>query len=287
MSCDLDIAKCFDFATERVLQAGKILKCGQDEKIIYNKNEGDFVTNYDQQIEKLFIDGLAKEFPDHRIIAEEMVFAMQKMPELTDAPTWFLDPIDGTINFMHSLPYFGISVALMICKELVLGIIYNPSNSEFYSAIKGKGAFLNGKPIHVSNITDLKQAMLGIDASAVKFVKKDKDMYTARLTALIEATQVNRNIGSAALSMAYVAQGIIDILYDDVFLKPWDVAAGTLLIREAGGTVIDSKGGTYDIMKAKTIAAANNSLAQEISKIIIDTDLKKKKIQKNLTQGKK
>jgi len=82
-----------------------------------------------------------------------MVFAMQKMPELTDAPTWFLDPIDGTINFMHSLPYFGISVALMICKELVLGIIYNPSNSEFYSAIKGKGAFLNGKPIHVSNIT--------------------------------------------------------------------------------------------------------------------------------------
>lgn len=97
-----------------------------------------------------------------RIIAEETVAAMQKMPELTDAPTWFLDPLDGTINFMHSFPYFSISIALMVSKVLVLGIIYNPSNSEFYSAIKGKGVFLNGKPIHVSNITGNAQAILSI-----------------------------------------------------------------------------------------------------------------------------
>ncbi|KYN12468.1 PREDICTED: inositol monophosphatase 2-like [Trachymyrmex cornetzi] len=288
MSCDLDIAKCFDFATELVLQAGKILKSGEDEQIIYKKNKEDFVTNYDQQIEKLFIDGLAKEFPDHRIIAEETVFTMQKMPELTDAPTWFLDPIDGTINFMHSLPYFCISIALMVRKEFVLGIIYNPSNSEFYSAIKGKGAFLNGKPIHVSNITDLKQAMIGSDVSIIKYVKKDKDIYTAKLIALIEATQTIRCIGSAALSMAYLARGIIDVLHADGVLKPWDIAAGTLLIREAGGTVIDSKGGIYDIMKANITAAANESLTREIFKINIDTDLKRKeKDSKNLTQGNK
>lgn len=78
---------------------------------------------------------------------------MEKMPELTDAPTWFLDPIDGTINFMHLFPHFCISVALTVCKELVLGIIYNPSNSELYTAIKGKGAFLNGKPIRTSKVT--------------------------------------------------------------------------------------------------------------------------------------
>ncbi|KAG5326504.1 VTC4 phosphatase, partial [Acromyrmex heyeri] len=187
---------------------GKILKCGEDEKVIYNKNEGDFVTNYNQQIEKLFIDSLSKEFPNHRIIAEETVFAMQKMPELTDAPTWFLDPIDGTINFMHSLPYFNISIALMIRKVLVLGIIYNPLNSEFYTATKGKSAFLNGKPIHVSNIT----------------VINAKLMITAKLIIIIIFT-----------------------------------------------------GSTYDIMKANTIAAANKSLAREISKIIIDTDLTQRK----------
>ncbi|XP_018300432.1 inositol-phosphate phosphatase [Mycetomoellerius zeteki] len=203
MSCDLDIAKCFDFVKELTLQAGKILKCGKDEKIIYNKNKGDFVTNYDQQIEKIFIDGLSKEFPDHKIIAEETVAAMQKMPELTDAPTWFLDPLDGTINFMHSFPYFSISIALMVSKVLVLGIIYNPSNSEFYSAIKGKGVFLNGKPIHVSNITDLKQAMIAINVPVIKQVKTDKDV--TRAIALIEATQTNRNIGSAALGLAYIA----------------------------------------------------------------------------------
>lgn len=88
-----------------------------------------------------------------RIIAEEMTHAMEKMPELTDAPTWFLDPIDGTVNFMHSFPIFSISLALTVCKEVVLGIIYDPRNSELYTAIKGKGAFLNGKLIRTSKIT--------------------------------------------------------------------------------------------------------------------------------------
>lgn len=88
-----------------------------------------------------------------RIIAEETVTVMEKMPELTDAPTWLLDPIDGTINFMHLFPHFCISIGLTVRKELVLGIIYNPSNSELYTAIKGKGAFLNGAPIHTSKVT--------------------------------------------------------------------------------------------------------------------------------------
>ncbi|KYN01586.1 Inositol-phosphate phosphatase, partial [Cyphomyrmex costatus] len=252
-----------------------ILECSvKDEKIIYNKNEWDFVTNYDQQIEKMFIKGLSKEFPDHKIIAEETVATMQKMPELTDAPTWLLDPIDGTINFMHSFPQFCISIALTVHKVPVLGIIYNPLSLEFYSAIKGKGAFLNGKPIHVSNITDLKKAMLVLDPSAIKIVGKDKDIYAARVNALIEATQVTRNFGSAALSLAYLARGIIDCFHLDNVLKPWDVAAGILIIREAGGTVIDSKGAAYDIMKPNTTAAANENLAREISTLIIDTDLK-------------
>lgn len=272
MSSDLDIEKCFEFAKELTLQAGKLLECNsKDEKIIYNKGNWDFVTNYDHKIEKIFIDSLSKEFPDHKIIAEETIHAMEKMPELTDAPTWFLDPIDGTINFIHLFPYFSISVALTVCKELVLGIIYDPWNSELYTAIKGKGAFLNGKPICTSKVSEMKEALFLYEMSFMKL--KEKDIYIARMIALTEEMQVARNIGSAALSLAYVARGVADCLHHDI-LKPWDVAAGTLILREAGGTVLDTKGGVYDIMKPNTIAAANETLARNISKLIIDTDLK-------------
>ncbi|KAG5307131.1 IMPA1 monophosphatase, partial [Acromyrmex insinuator] len=96
MSTQKELYYCYDFILDFTIKSEKILKCGEDEKVIYNKNEENFVINYNQQIEKLFIDSLSKEFSNHRIIAEETVFAMQKMPELTDAPTWFLDPIDGT-----------------------------------------------------------------------------------------------------------------------------------------------------------------------------------------------
>ncbi|XP_011697296.1 PREDICTED: inositol monophosphatase 2-like isoform X1 [Wasmannia auropunctata] len=275
MSNDLDIARCFEFAKELTLQAGKIIKCSvEDEKVVYNKGEWDFVTNFDQKIEKFFIDGLSREFPDHKIIAEETVTEMQKMPELTNAPTWFLDPIDGTVNFIHSLPHICISLGLTVCKELVLGIIYNPLNSELYSAIKGKGAFLNGKPIRTSKIIDLKKAMLVLDPSLIKIIEKDKDIFSARVDALIEATQVVRNFGSAALTLAYIARGATDCLHIDNILKPWDVAAGTLIVREAGGIVINTKGGAYDIMKPNTIAAANETLARDMSKLIVDTDLK-------------
>ncbi|XP_011868922.1 PREDICTED: inositol monophosphatase 3-like [Vollenhovia emeryi] len=271
MSSDPDIAKCFEFAKELTLQAGKILECFKDEKVVYHKGEWDFVTDCDHKIEKILIDGLSREFPDHKIIAEETVNAIGKMPELTDAPTWLLDPIDGTVNFMHSFPHFCISVALTVCKELVLGIIYNPSSTELYTAIKGKGAFLNGKPIRTSKVTELKKALLMIES--VTKVQKNRDIYAARLDALDKATQIARNIGSAALSLAYVAQGSADCVHSD-HVKVWDVAAGTLILREAGGTVLDTKGGVYDIMKPNTIAASNETLAREMSKLIIDTDLK-------------
>ncbi|XP_012536424.1 inositol-phosphate phosphatase [Monomorium pharaonis] len=273
MSSNLDIIKCFEFAKELTLQAGKILECNfENQKVVQSKGEWDFVTDSDYRIEKIFIDGLSKRFPDHKIIAEETT-SMEKMPELTDAPTWFLDPIDGTVNFIHSFPHVCISLALTVCKELVLGIIYNPLNSELYSAIKGQGAFLNEKPIRTSKVTELKKALQMNDPSIMKLIKRNRDIYAARIDALIEITQVTRNIGSAALILAYVARGAVDCFHFDG-LQPWDVAAGTLIIREAGGVVIDTKGGTYDIMNPHTIAAANETLAREMSKVIIETDLK-------------
>ncbi|XP_077267848.1 inositol monophosphatase 2-like isoform X2 [Temnothorax americanus] len=233
----------------------------------------DFVTEHDQKIEKILIDGLSREFPDHKIIAEETI-GTGEMPGLTDAPTWFIDPIDGTHNFIHLFPHFCISVGLTVRKELALGIIYNPSNSELYTAIKGKGAFLNGKPIHTSKVTELKKALVMLEPFVWKLELKDNSIQIPRMNALVEATHITRCIGSAALTLAYIARGVADCFFLDTHLRAWDVAAGTLILREAGGTVIDTKGGVYDIMKPNTIAASNETLAQEISKLIIDTDLK-------------
>ncbi|XP_067211466.1 inositol monophosphatase 1-like isoform X2 [Linepithema humile] len=254
MSSDLDITKCFEFAKELTLQAGKLLKCGfEAEKIVERKEaEWDFVTDFDQRIEKMFIDGLSEEFPDHIIVAEEAAGATGKVPELTDAPTWLIDPIDGTLNFVHTFPHACISVGLTVRKEPVLGIVYNPMNSELYTAIK-----------------ELKNAVQAFEMTG----SKHKDIYMGRLEALLGATQATRSVGSAALDMAYVARGAVDCFHMDG-LKVWDVAAGTLIVREAGGTVIDTKGGVYNIMKPNTVAAANETLAREMSKLIVDTDLK-------------
>ncbi|XP_071629683.1 inositol monophosphatase 2-like isoform X2 [Temnothorax longispinosus] len=232
----------------------------------------DFVTEHDHKIEKILIDGLSKEFPDHKIIAEETI-GTGEMPGLTNAPTWFIDPIDGTHNFIHLFPHFCISVGLTVRKELALGIIYNPSNSELYTAIKGKGAFLNGKPIHTSKVTELKEALVMLEPFVWKLELKNS-IQIPRMNALVEATHITRCIGSAALTLAYIARGVADCFYLDTQLRPWDVAAGTLILREAGGTIIDTKGGVYDIMKPNTIAASNKTLARKISKLVIDTDLK-------------
>ncbi|XP_071558248.1 inositol monophosphatase 2-like isoform X2 [Temnothorax nylanderi] len=254
MSSDLDIAKCFEFAKELTLRAGKRLKCSfEDEKVVYNKDMGygymDFVTEYDHKIEKILIDGLSREFPDHKIIAEETI-GTGEMPELTDAPTWIIDPIDGTHNFIHLFPHFCISVGLTVRKELAL---------------------------------ELKKALIMLEPYIWKIgLVEDKNTQIPAMDALVKATHITRCIGSAALHLAYIARGAADCFYLDTHLKAWDVAAGTLILREAGGTVIDTKGGVYDIMKPNTIAASNETLAREISKLIIDTNLKtqRKRLQK-------
>lgn len=268
-----DIARYFEFAKNLTLEAGKFIQnANKLEKIVKSKTiETDLVTNFDNKIEEFLFKSLIKEYPDHKFIGEEKT-SQSKLSELTDAPTWIIDPIDGTVNFVHSFPQFCISVGLSICKEIVLGIIYNPSNCELYTAKKGQGAFLNGEPIRVSNVTELKKTMLAYETGSVKMFK-ERDIAVGRLLALFDACQAVRNIGSAALSLAYVAKGVIDCFQMDG-LQPWDVAAGMLIVTEAGGTLLDSKGGPFNLMKPDTVAACKTQLACEVTKLLVDTDLK-------------
>lgn len=148
-----ELQKYYDVALDLVMKCGPIMREG------YEKTESNFevksafydlVTVYDKQIEDILISGLQEKFPQSKVIGEEESAANKRLSELTDAPTWIIDPIDGTTNFINRIPHCCISVGLAINKELVVGVVYNPIANEMYSAFKGHGAYLNGKPIQVS-----------------------------------------------------------------------------------------------------------------------------------------
>nr|XP_033201481.1 inositol monophosphatase 3-like isoform X1 [Bombus vancouverensis nearcticus] len=275
MSSELDIRNYFEFAKELILKAGEVFKCGfEGEKIVESKaHEWDLVTDYDKKIEDILIKSLKEKFPDHEFIGEETTASVKNAPVLTDKPTWLIDPIDGTINYINANPNTCISVALAVCKKIVVGIIYNPITSELYTAIKGHGAFLNDKPIKTSRNTELRKSLIELELFSLRIPSKNRDIRWGRFEALLNASQGIRFLGSAAMALAYVAKGAIDCFQMD-HLQPWDVAAGVLIICEAGGTVIDTKDEEYNVMKPKTIAAANETLAMEIKQLITDTDLK-------------
>ncbi|XP_046739929.1 inositol monophosphatase 2-like [Diprion similis] len=278
-----EIEHFFQVAKLLTLEAAEVIKDGINElKDIETKSsDKDLVTKYDKEVERLLFEKLSNEFPDHKFIGEETSSTNKEIPELTDAPTWIIDPIDGTTNFVHRFPQICISVALVINKRLEIGIIYNPCYDEMYTAKKGQGASLNGKSIRPSSTKELKKSLVNLETSAL-FTTSKTDIGLARFNAIIEVAHGVRTIGSAALALAFVARGIIDVFHMDG-LKSWDVAAGCLILTEAGGTIIDTKGGIFNFMAPKVIAAANEVLAIETSKLIIETDLKtlRKRLKKN------
>ncbi|XP_076645723.1 uncharacterized protein LOC143355098 [Halictus rubicundus] len=283
MSSKQDIWSYFEFARDLTLKAGEIFKCGfEGEKNVNTKiNEWDLVTDYDKKIEELLITGLKVKFPDHEFIGEESA-VVGEPKQLTDKPTWIIDPIDGTINYVNSFPYACISVGLTVCKELVAGIIYNPLSNELYTAVKGEGAFLNGKPIKTSNVTELKKALIEVEVFTLRSFSKNRDIRVARFEAILESTRGIRFIGSAALALAFVAKGALDCFQMDI-LQPWDVAAGVLLVREAGGSINSIKSCEFDLMKPDVLATANETLATELKSLIVNTDLKT--LRKRLTRS--
>lgn len=154
--CEKKLKEYHDVAVDLVTQCGPIFEEGYNKtnkEVTVKAAFFDFVTVYDRQIEDKLTEGLLKAFPESRFIGEESLAGVKQLPELTNAPTWIIDPIDGTTNYIHRIPHCGISVALAVDRELVVGIIYNPAANEMFTTQKGHGAFLNGKPIQVSGAT--------------------------------------------------------------------------------------------------------------------------------------
>ncbi|MBR5288809.1 MAG: inositol monophosphatase [Clostridia bacterium] len=210
-----------------VRHAGEIIRRREDMVIEEKEGHANFVTTIDENVQAYLLDALAQLRPDAVAIGEEKI-----NEALSDEPTWIVDPVDGTTNLIHDYRASAVSIALLQKREPVAGAVYNPYTDEFFYAEKGKGATLNGRPIHVSQFP-LDKALVGFGTSPydAELARVSLDMAHAFL---VSAADIRR-CGSAALDLAHLACGRHDVFFE-LNLKPWDYAAGALLVTEAGGT---------------------------------------------------
>ncbi|XP_055630559.1 uncharacterized protein LOC129771170 [Toxorhynchites rutilus septentrionalis] len=274
-----EIEEAFQLASTLTKQCGSIVLKGfrNVSKTVQCKgNHWDVLTEYDRRVEDVLVKGLLERFPDHRILGEESVSEVNLREPLDGRPTWIIDPIDGTNNFVKVIKFIAISVALVVDGDLKIGIVFNPCSDEFFSAVRGKGAYLNEGKIQTSGIGELKKALVAHESSIACYASARPYIFGRGLEFIKECIGL-RAMGSAALTLAYIANGNIDCYAID-YLKPWDIAAGALLVQEAGGVVINIKGGKYDILKPDVIAASCEKLAQRILEIV-------QKVEVDVTKG--
>ena len=218
-----------------------------DQLTVASKERNDFVSEVDRQAENEIIAVIRKAYPDHGILAEE-----SGRHQGNDEFQWIIDPLDGTTNFLHGLPQFAVSIAFKQKGRLDQAVVYDPMRQELFTASRGSGAFLDNRRIRVTKQNTLTGALLGTG-----FPYKDQrhlDAYLEMFKALIADTAGIRRPGSAALDLAYVAAGRFDGFWE-IGLNAWDMAAGVLLVREAGGLVSDFSGG-HDFLESGNIVAA-------------------------------
>ncbi|MCD6320086.1 MAG: inositol monophosphatase [Candidatus Desulfofervidaceae bacterium] len=256
----------YQFALEVAHKAGEeVMRFFFKPHQISYKGEINLVTEADLASERLIKKSICAKYPQHAILAEESGL---KGGEEIDI-RWIIDPLDGTTNFAHGLPWFCVSIALEIKKEIVLGAIYSPVLKEMFSALKGHGAFLNGKPIKVSQTQKLIKALL---ATGFPYdVQQHPEPVMTRFHRMIMHARGIRRAGSAALDLCYVACGRFDGFWEER-LHPWDTAAGVLIVQEAGGKVSDFTGRPYSIYE-KEILATNGFLHENMLRVLqIDGD---------------
>ncbi|GJM07819.1 MAG: inositol monophosphatase [Lysobacteraceae bacterium] len=227
----------------------------RDSLSVAEKQRHDYVSEADRAAEAEIIYEIQRHFPDHGFLAEE------SGAQGNDQYQWIIDPLDGTANFLYGIPHFSISLALRAEGRMVVAVIYDPVKEELFTATRGSGAFLNDHRIRVGRCTGVNGAIL---ATGFPFRNPDgMSDYLARFGRLFDAgCQDMRRAGSAALDLAYVAAGRVDGFWESG-LKPWDIAAGSLLVREAGGTVMDYSGGT-GYLDNGDIVAGNLKVATNI-----------------------
>ncbi len=246
-------------AIQAALSAGALLRKGFDTVFEIQLKEGkqNIVTEYDKASEKSIISSIFQHFPNHAILAEEGGDIHKGKSSIT----WIIDPLDGTVNFARNIPVFSISIAAAIDHQIVSGVVYQPITQELFIAEKGKGAYLNGKGICVSKTNEFESALMAtgfpynVDENPLCCIDRFVKIQTKGIPV--------RRLGSAAIDLCYVAAGRFDAFWE-VGLNPWDMAAGKLLIEEAGGKVSHWDGSSHKIFCYDTLLASNGTLHQKM-----------------------
>lgn len=245
--------------------AGSLLNAGAHARHPA-RNKGtvtDLVTQFDKAAEDLIVAGIRSRYPDHRILAEEG----GDHGGQAGAPRWIIDPLDGTTNFAHGLPMFSVSIACEIDGQLAVGVVAAPALGQVFAAARGHGATRNGQPIHVSTVDRLDGALLVTGFPYDRHTAKENNF--AQFVALKKQAQGIRRFGSAALDLAFTAAGSFDG-YWEMRLNAWDVAAGILLVEEAGGTVSDWHGDAVSLTRCEVLAT-NGQIHQAVSTVLKNT----------------
>lgn len=248
-------------AIQAALQAGDILRKGFGTRFEIEKKPGrhNLVTFYDKSCEAAIISSISKRFPSHGFLGEE-----QGLIQKSDI-MWILDPLDGTLNFVHGIPIFCVSIAVAVEKQLVASCVYQPMTQELFWAEKGAGSFLNGKPITVSTTKRFDEAFLA--CGFPYHIETNPDYCIEKLSAILRKGIPFRRLGAAAMDLAYIAAGRLDAFWG-IELQPWDFAAGALLIEEGKGQVTNHRFKFPDILNPGPLVATNRFLHEEIMEFI-------------------
>ena len=256
----MDMDSYLDAAKEAAVKAGRILTEHSDSppRIRY-KGSVDLVTEFDNRAQRIIFETIALRFPDHDFLAEENLSRDKGSSFL-----WLVDPLDGTTNFAHRYPMYCVSIAMTVDKKTEVGVVYDPVREELFTAVKGRGAFLNGKKIRVSKERELDKSLV---ATGFPYDLRESPVNNIdHFVNFVTRVQGIRRGGSAALDLCYVACGRFDGFWE-LKLQPWDVAAGGLIVLESGGRVSDFSGGEFDVFAQETLAT-NSHIHQQMVDVL-------------------
>jgi myo-inositol-1(or 4)-monophosphatase len=256
------ISKFLDICETAARAAGRTIQEWVGKTSVTLKGPADFVTEADFASQEVVKRTVLAAFPQHSVLGEE-----DQIPGNTPSATeyrWIVDPLDGTTNFVHGIPHYAVSLALEHHGRILVGAVYDPSADACYTAADGCGAFLNGRPIRASRVTQLSEAIAGTGFPA-KLQPDSPDLLV--FNEAVFRCQGVRRTGSAALNLCDVAAGRFDVLWG-FSTKIWDIAAGVLLVREAGGVVTSTEGGEVDVGSGRFLASANRDLHTQLIEMV-------------------
>jgi myo-inositol-1(or 4)-monophosphatase len=252
---DLDLALGVALRTAR--EAGALLRAGHERGFtVEHKGAVDLVTEYDRQSEELVVAALGRAFPGHTVVGEEGSEVRGK----ESGAVWYVDPLDGTTNYAHRLPFYAVSIALELEGEPAVGVVYAPELGWEFTALRGRGAALGGVPLRVSAVPRLDASLLATGFPYDRRTSTENNV--PEFAALLRLSQGVRRVGSAALDCAMVAWGVLDGYWESK-VNPWDIAAGALLVLEAGGRVTSIDGAPYRSTGGR-ILATNGLIHDEL-----------------------